>query len=321
MLTDWKSRCFPKMGGVPVGNGSTYYPLVLGVGPAKSGSSAFFGMLGRHPEVGLADANAANQPCCGPESYFFLHRWPNTNYYSEYGKYFSNVDLKVKDIRYLAEKTPLYHDDPFVPARINKLLHPSNTILLFTLRNPLDAHVSLFFHRSKGKNPVLLDFFKWSQDSLLSFDTWMSCLSSGWQSLGQDSNGRTFKELDISRLSVTSRCRTHFHEGVSQYKYSYTLQTWQKMLPDFTKICVLHSQLIDDCNHVMEVVQNKLNMSNADLCSKTNGMPKPGKQRLLELNATSSQRMELEHYLSYLSDYFEEDKKMMQSFCESFGID
>jgi len=313
-----KVNCIQKMAGVPIGNSSKYFPILVGVGPAKTGSSAVFKMLGNHSEIGLADANAANQSCCGPETYFFRKQWPEGNFYTEYGKYFLNVDQKETDVTYLAEKTPKYHDDPFVPARISGLLHPSSTWLIFTLRKPVDAHISLFFHRHKRKNPILLDFLKWSQNSMALFESWKSCISSGLKSLGSHEDVLTI-DGDVARQSVFSRCKEYYHEGVSQYKYSQTLPVWEKMLHDFPKMCVLHSQLIENCQKTMEWIQRKVRISHENICQEPGILPS-AKERLLELNGTKSQKIELEGYLLHLSAYFEPDEKEMHEFCGRFGI-
>ena len=321
LYSGWKSSCFTKMAGVPISNSTDYYPIILGVGPAKTSSTALFRMLSHHPEVGMGDVSAVNIPCCAMELAFFGSRWPETNYYHEYGKYFAKVAEKSSKIKYLAEKTPLYHDFPLVPNRIGKLLHPSNTWLVFTLRDPLEAHISLFLFGHKEKNPVLLDFLKWSYESLLSFESWRSCSRSSWDSLG----GFPFENWtitpDVAEISVFEKCSRYYHLGVSQYKYSHTLPNWEKILPDFPKICVIHSQLIQNCNQVMDFVQNRLRISLVDLCSESNKSRLTGKERLLGLNGTNSQKLELEDYLSYLNRYFEADKRMMHAFCDRFGIE
>ncbi|WPT12228.1 hypothetical protein PSENEW3n2_00003886 [Picochlorum sp. SENEW3] len=308
------------MSGIPMGNGSRYYPLILGVGPAKTGSTALFSMLGGHPEIGLADARAAKKGCCGSESYFFSQRWPLKNYYYEYGRYFSKVQSSPPTIKYLAEKTPNYHDNPLTPTRIMQLLHPSNTLLVFTLRDPIDAHISLFFHRNLGKNLTLPDFFRWSQLSLLSFDAWKSCIASAWKSLGYPVEPTTMFS-DMARISVTDRCSKYYHEGVAQYRYSETLPYWEKWLPDFPKICVLHSKLITMCSQVMDGIQTVANLTHHDLCVEPFAMPSLGINRLLDLNGTDPQRQELQQYHLHLQKYFESDAQEMNKFCSRYTIE
>jgi len=63
------------------------------------------------------------------------------------------------NVRIAGEKTPKYSSHPLVPYRIRALLGPQ-VKFIFTLRDPLEALLSLYHIRHGNDNKTVSEYFK-----------------------------------------------------------------------------------------------------------------------------------------------------------------
>jgi len=113
--------------------------LLVGIGPAKSGSSALADMLIEHakPYVEVGNAALGHRRCCGPELYHFLHE-PDCAVFSQ----FFITPFHQQPRKWRFEKTPWYSDHTQTPFYLRTMSR--NVKLLFTYRSPILLDVSLY---------------------------------------------------------------------------------------------------------------------------------------------------------------------------------
>lgn len=227
-------------GGVPVADGRTL-PLLLGVGPAKTSSTALFDSLGQHPEIILGNVSLLDHACCGSELYYFSRRFNQTSPAAGLGEYFS---IKTKpNANWVAEKTPEYSDHFLAPYRVRGTLRsPLALALVFTIRDPVDAHVSLYFYRMQRKNlkSSAKGFLEWSRGLLQAHHVYRKCVQT--ELLAQKYKEPISTEISprwigVQRLdtAVFEKCRQPYFkpsdrlEGVGSLEYSQTLPRWKRV--------------------------------------------------------------------------------------------
>jgi hypothetical protein len=228
-------------GGVPVVDGRTL-PLLLGVGPAKTSSTALFNSLGQHPEIILGNVSLLGHACCGSELYYFSRRFNRASPGAGLGEYFS-IDTKP-NANWVAEKTPEYSDHFLAPYRVRETLRPPHSLaLVFTIRDPVDAHVSLYFYRMQRKNlqSSAQGFLEWSRGLLQAHHVYRKCAQT--ELVAQKykepiSTEMSPRWIGVQRLdtAVFEKCRQPYFkpsdrlEGVGSLEYSHTLPRWKRVL-------------------------------------------------------------------------------------------
>ncbi len=215
-------------------------PLLLGVGPAKTSSTALFDSLGQHPEIALGNVSLLGHECCGSELYYFSRRFKNTNPAAGLGAYFS-LDSKP-NANWLAEKTPEYSDHFLAPYRVRDTLHSKALALVFTIRDPVDAHVSLYFYRMQRKKlkASAQGFLQWSRDLLKANHAYRNCvevelLANKYKEPLSTEFSPRWVGLQHLDEAVFEKCRAPFFkpsdrlEGVGSLEYSHTLPRWKRV--------------------------------------------------------------------------------------------
>ena len=273
-----ETHCSQAAWGVPVPDGRSL-PLLLGVGPAKTSSTALFELLGHHPRLVLGNSTLVGHDCCGSELYYFSRRFNATQPAAGLSKYFTRDgdeegegedERLTKDTQWLAEKTPEYSDHFLVPYRIKATLQPMPGVLslVFTLRDPLDAHVSLYFYRMARKQlpSSARGFLEWSQALYAGHDDYQQCVKKqlkavGWSDINAELVDRRIEDTILPKpptwLGIQSvdeaifqACRApHFQpsdklEGLGSLLYSTTLPRWKKVLEGAPSLCVFHQDVI-----------------------------------------------------------------------------
>jgi len=134
----------------PAANSREVWAEFIGIGPARSGSSALLWMLKEHPHIQVGDPGLQNIDCCpGSELYFFSKDQLFEKGLEFYKGFFAP---RKPNVKIAGEKTPKYSSHPLVPYRIRALLGPK-VKLIFTIRDPLEALLSLYRirHREDGE--------------------------------------------------------------------------------------------------------------------------------------------------------------------------
>jgi hypothetical protein len=180
------------------------------------------------------------------------------------------VDSRNKNKVWLAEKTPTYHADFMAPHRISRMMSPSNTKLILTIREPFAAHVSLFFHvKNVHGNATAMTFLKWSMKEFKMYEKKKACLKKHALAFGYDEHvplWQLYKQIlpayALSRLCI----ERDYESGVSPYMYSETIDMWVNMVPEFDIICVFHEDFRKNCESVMTELFNVLGLEAMDVC-------------------------------------------------------
>jgi len=182
----------------------------IGIGPARSGSSNLLWTLKRHPHIQVGEPALHNQSCCpGSELSFFTNDTLFLKGIEYYKGYFESRKPYVK---IAGEKTPSYSDHPVVPYRIRAMLGP-NVKLLFTLRDPLEALLSLFSLRH--------------QEGRVNISTWFTTLLE---------DQRLYEKCLQKQLRKVRRINEgkplNLHETISKLEWHSAM-----MLEEITNVC------------------------------------------------------------------------------------
>lgn len=244
------------------------FRLLIGVGPAKTSSSAVITRLGLHP--GIMPGNAAwakRGQCCGSETYYFTTRYNATHTGEALAAYYTGNPTKLNssELQWLAEKTPEYADHLLAPYRVAATLEDTAVALLFTVREPLSAHVSLYFYRvaetslrTKAKANQT-GFVDWSRKLVTHFEEYQRCLHGVLDNLlpGAPPDVRKHwagvQTLDEA-IHWTCRANEASLEGIESLMYSRAVSRWRAVLPGARFICTRHDLFVVDAEAAVEKI-------------------------------------------------------------------
>jgi len=143
----------------PAPNSTVIWAEFIGIGPARTGSSAIMWMLESHPQIEIGDYRLQNSTCCrGGELYFFSR---DSLFRKGFNFYKGFFPLRKPNVKIAGEKTPKYSSHPLVPYRIRAMLGPK-VKFIFTIRDPLEALLSLYVlrHQRVNDNETISDYFR-----------------------------------------------------------------------------------------------------------------------------------------------------------------
>lgn len=279
-------KCLRPQPGVPfiqVSRSVQRLPLLVGVGPAKTGSTFLFSSLDNHPNIVVGNSAVADKDCCGSELYFFTSQFDYQDPISNLSMYF--MSGSKRNVKWLAEKTPVYHHDLLAPYKMKATIQPSSLALVFTLREPVEAHVSLFFHRMYEKSMFedwsanRTGYLAWTDQLLDIYDYYQSCARRTRNAIfpGSDSNSDSDGDDDLSWVGVQYMDEAlHYKclqpngiyepynlEGITSLLYAETLLRWRRTFPTVRATCILHSDLVKDGEKEVERVLSMLGLKKA----------------------------------------------------------
>ena len=227
------------------------WPTLLGVGPAKSGSTIVADILEWSGRVVVGKL-----PCCKGETNFLVNRRNFTQGLRKYADFFEVPAEKV--VGYY-DKTPEYAVDYLAPFRGAAFLNPKRVRLIFTMRNHLDMDASQFFHFKVDKN-----YNDWVPERIENLKVIEDCRKKTFSSLF--SSTLSLKDLyDRSIFSVESTLRVeetiqetcgyqrnsranilrgHFFENL--------IRRWTHVFPDTDYLCVANEDLVMNPAHSMK---------------------------------------------------------------------
>ena len=168
-------------------------PFVVGIGPAKSGSTAVFRTLASHAHIQIGNAGTRSE-CCGSELYFFLRPFERHNFnlsWERLGEYFAGGLPSQSDDsgkRWFGEKTPHYAGHTQVPFLIHAMLPAA--LLVFTYRDSLELDASLYAFRGMPLRGV--PYLDWVKGRVAAHQAWTSCRASELQRIGDLSDARLY---------------------------------------------------------------------------------------------------------------------------------
>jgi len=151
------------------------WPDILGIGPAKSGSTHLSQLVMDEGIAIVGNATLGGRTCCGPELYWLLDEKEMSRGRHSYSKYFkTSPDFRTV----FFEKTPHYSADMRVPYRARVFLG-SQVKLIFTLRPPLALDASLYMHREAYTKK---SYPEWVQERVDAYLGWIKCRKNFMQS-------------------------------------------------------------------------------------------------------------------------------------------
>jgi hypothetical protein len=246
--------CFPDQseGGAMAQSGGIHYnssnmQLLVGVGPAKTSSSFLSDTFRQSQYVSVGDASLGNQSCCSSELNFFRGKNKSMEEFFSFFPRFPNAPL------YFFEKTPSYSDDELVPYRVKTSIQHVHA--LFTLRDPFDGYISLYFHRQKQTN--ISTFVQYAADTLRAHERHAKCVRSFFD---REYNGRDLSWVGNQTMDALVHTCRHALGGSEfmQFMYSTSLLRWMRVLGRSRVICIFTNDLIERPTTTIKQIFNEL---------------------------------------------------------------
>jgi len=241
-------------------NSTQRWPTVLGIGPAKSGSTITADMMHWTGKVLLGSMG-----CCRGETMFLSKESEYRKGLRHYASFFEPVTTEGVVAFY--DKTPLYDVDFLVPFRALAFLGPSLK-LVFTMRNPVDMDASQYFQYQIPKTQTL--YVDWVRRRMDKHTAIATCRSERFQELlaaeSRDQEPLELRDLyDASKFSLTE---VNFFENYLARKcpdprdhdamlgtslFAANLRRWLRVFPDRGQLlCNSNEDLLSDSAAVRE---------------------------------------------------------------------
>jgi len=226
----------------------------IGIGPILSGGTSVLQMLKLHPQVQIGDRwqnsksilpdNEQADCCKGAELYFF----GDERKLSLGLRYYKGFFLPRKPGAKIAgESSPNYSDHPLLPYRVRAMLGP-DVKLLFTIRDPVDALLSLYLLRNQDERiPAPVYFHKLLKDQKAYDDCLETKITSLFRGSGRTSSTLYYEILSSIDLDIHNKMlldetamlcwnqKTSIQyqlERLQQYLYKENLMRWNAVLPN-----------------------------------------------------------------------------------------
>jgi len=255
----------------PEENSREVWPEFIGIGPARSGSSALLWMLMKHPHIQVGDPSLQNESCCAGSELYFFNRDHLFIKGLEYYKGF--FEPRKPNVKIVGEKTPKYSSHPLVPYRIRALLGPK-VKLLFTLRDPFDALLSLYrIRHGKDNSESVSDYFR---NLLRSQKTYDDCVQDALNYVQYLSGHKpkklheTLGQIDWHAAMLLDEAALNCYrdphlvrlgldegelENLQHYIYTENILRWHAVFSKEQVICIwndeLRTRVVDTINEVL----------------------------------------------------------------------
>ena len=205
-------------------------PFVVGIGPAKSGSTAIFRTLASHPRVQVGSAGLRGE-CCGSELYFFLRPLERRNFnlsWERLGEYFADGLPPHPDggTRWWGEKTPHYSAQTLVPFLLRAMLPAVR--LVYSLRDSLELDASLYAFRGMQQRGVA--HLDWVRGRVAAHDEWTACRSRELVRIGHLSDERLYSGAFSVDTVEGIEATLHASCGQGQFRANGTIDAFKEVL-------------------------------------------------------------------------------------------
>jgi len=258
----------------PAPNSTVIWAEFIGIGPARTGSTAIMWMLEGHPQIEIGDYRLQNLTCCrGGELYFFSR---DSLFHKGFDFYKGFFPLRKPNVKIAGEKTPKYSSHPLVPYRIRAMLGPK-VKFIFTIRDPVEALLSLYVIRHQKKandNETISDYFRGLLRAQKEYDECVKFAMRKIIILGKGiprmSIHETIKDLDWHSaltfdetalpcwrdpVKVMQNKDSGELENLQHYIYKENLIRWHLVFSKSQVMCVwndeLRSNVVETTNHVV----------------------------------------------------------------------
>jgi len=238
----------------PQHNSTDIWSSFIGIGAILSGSTSVMQILKNHPQIEIGDRHRHMKAlaqhlepaeCCSDsELNFFIDENFLLRGLSYYQSFFGprNSETKIA-----GEGSPSYSDHPLVPHRIRAILGP-DVKLLFTIRDPVDALLSLYTLRQQDERiPVPVYFHKLLADQKV-YDECVETMITSIFREPQNTSPTLFYEIlghselnDVSKMLLDEALMIcwnkmtsirHHHERLQHYLYKENFLRWNAVFPN-----------------------------------------------------------------------------------------
>lgn len=254
------------------------WPTVLGIGPAKTGSSSLGHRLDSAPNV-LVGHNHAGGIELG-----WLSNEGVVNGIMGYAKHFNHSQELSPEFVQAYEKTPGYSGHPLVPYRARAFMS-TNLKLLFSTRTLFELDASLYLF--KKANTLNFTYHGWLHARLKSYDNWVECRRKAFELIMLPASDGTVLTIDdIYNTTYFSPESTSIIEGHIYKECGLchdntpgncfvnvmivsNLRRWIHAFPNRDNIlCVDISQRIDDPIGTLQRINEFLGIKDQSVTSK-----------------------------------------------------
>jgi len=255
----------------------------IGIGPVLSGGGSVVEMLKIHPQIQLGDRNrlqravapyrAGLQCCEDADLYFFEDEDQLSSGLNYYKKFFKPLESGAK---IAGESSPIYSDHPLVPYRVRAMLGP-DVKLLFTVRDPVDALLSLYTLRQQDERlPVPAYFHKLLIDQKAYEECLETTITNLFRSSERTSSTLYYEVLSSNQLDWPSTMLLdetammcwnqkttirHHKERLQHYLYMENLMRWQAVFPNQI-LCIWSDEFVE---HGLETINTVFRFLGVDL--------------------------------------------------------
>lgn len=212
--------------------------LAVGIGPAKSGSTAAALLLMHHgqPHIEVGSAALGNKSCCGPELYHFFHE-PDCD---EFSRFFA-TPFHEQPRMWRFEKTPGYSSHTLTPFYLRTMSR--NVKLLFTYRSPVLLDVSL--HRHLKSTVPYAVWFDARRDA---HERYLECRGDGYR----PRDFLTEVELD-KRCSGQGQPRPWMSPPFKQILTGHSIRRWAHVFPRSDIMCISQKELYNPARTILRI--------------------------------------------------------------------
>ena len=213
--------------------------LAVGIGPAKSGSTAAALLLMHHgqPHIEVGSAALGNKSCCGPELYHFFHE-PDCD---EFSRFFA-TPFHEQPRMWRFEKTPGYSSHTLTPFYLRTMSR--NVKLLFTYRSPVLLDVSL--HRHLKSTVPYAVWFDARRDA---HERYLECRGDGYR----PRDFSTEVELDKRCRQGQPRPWLVTTRPFKQILTGHSIRRWAHVFPRSDIMCISEKELYNSARTILRI--------------------------------------------------------------------
>lgn len=208
-------------------------PFVVGIGPAKSGSTAVFRTLSSHSRVEIGSAGRRGE-CCFSELYFFVRPFDRKHHNLSAAllqEYFATPfgGAAGGSVRWFGEKTPRYSGHTLVPFLVRTLLPEAR--LVYTLRSADELDASLYRFRAMHD---VMSYDSWVARRVEAHRAWEDCRAEQLRQIGGAALTPPWRLYDGGTPhAATEAIEALLHGSCGQgaHHANCTLDTFRDVLP------------------------------------------------------------------------------------------
>jgi len=299
----------------------------IGIGPVLSGGASVVEMLKIHHQIQLGDRSRLLSGVTpnGEEAelYFFGNEDQLSLGLDYYEKFFQPLKSGAK---FAGEISPSYSDHPLVPYRVRATLGP-DVKLLFTVRDPIDALLSLYtLRRQDERLPVPAYFHKLLTDQKAYEKCLETTITNLFRSPERTSSILYYEVLSSDELNINKKMlvdesammcwnqRTnirHQNERLQHYLYLENLMRWQAVFPNQI-LCIWSDEFVE---HGLQTINSVFGFLGVDLIHELPANFTPLGYEVDKEKRKSGFKKDLGRQYKEMCDYLAERNRGLEKLC------